>query len=357
MRTRQPALHVVWRPGETRVNPQGYFDNVYSTWAGAYGAIQRVRNKGQVILEVDDTMGACTMPSSAAEPGGVWDLTNVRLTCFTKGSSPGYTATILTLADGCKWYLDPAKGKVMRIDGENFNIVCNRTGPVIPIENIDLLLCGNRVRLCNTSAQALPMVARASGVGALNFVACSGNNAYGGIGDQVRCPAPVIDIRGGTFLFGGAHGFASDNAFTDSVGGGTLVFRMMSDAFTGGSYADQTYDYPGMAGATINFSVESRDRHKVSAVVTTTPYNATFNELVRVDSTGGVRTVNAPKANPAKGERLVVKDTGGAAGTNAITIAPQAGESIEAGSITTNGQCKTWVADGAGNWMLVAIST
>jgi len=338
------VTNIVFRPGD----PEGSRLNVHTTWEGAYAALESVRDLGIITLEFDDRFGACVMPA------GIWDFTNTHLTCFVKGSSPAYPATLLTLADGCKWAVDPAKTSVIVIEGENFNILSNRTGPVIPIEGINLLLVGNRVRLINTDPAALPMFVRGNTPGLVNFIGISGNNAYGGLGDGIACPAPLVDCRGGTALIGGPAGFVGDNAFTDSVGGGILFLRLMSDSFTGGSYPGQNYDFPAMAGATFVWSVEARDRHRVNTVVTTSPYNATWNELVRVDSTSGPFTVNAPRANPARGERLVVKDVGGAAGANNITVVGTGGDIVESNVISTNGQAKTWVSDGTGTWIHTA---
>jgi hypothetical protein len=74
-----------------------------------------------------------------------------------------------------------------------------------------------------------------------------------------------------------------------------------------------------------------------------------------VDSSTGAITVTAPTANPAQGETFTVKDVGNNASVNNITIAPTGTDTIDNGTITTNGGSKTWMTDGQGTWRLISV--
>lgn len=92
------------------------------------------------------------------------------------------------------------------------------------------------------------------------------------------------------------------------------------------------------------------------------PYFATYNQFVKVDTTLGTVVIIAPTANPAKGDFFAVKDFGGNADVNPITVLPASArppvalvpDTIESGVIANSKGCKTWVADSLGNWILQA---
>jgi hypothetical protein len=332
------VTQVVFRPGD----PDGTHANVFTTWQGAYDAISRARDLGQAYLEFDDRFSTpCHVPA------GTWDMTNIYWTSVTYSPS-----TAVELDDGASI----TTRTVLTIVGDTMRVISNRKGPVAPLVGVNMLLAGVRTRLLNTDPAALPMVVHDPNTAVTNYIVISGKTALGGLGDGPRLPAPLIDVRGGPFILAGGHGFASNNAFTDTHGGGNVLFRVLSDGFTGAAFgAEPAYDFPALVagGGHLNFSVESRERYSVKNPVTAATYNAVYNELVMADSSAVAVTVNAPRANPAKGERLVVKDVGGNAATNHITVAGTGGDTVEDATIVINGQAKTWVSDGAGKWMHV----
>lgn len=332
---------IVFRPGD----PAGSHDNVFTTWTETYAAIVRMRGRGRVMLEFDDSY---TTP--VVIPAGTWEMNGGDVYWDAYNESP---TCDVELADGCSITCDmpPGSQKVMTFTGTSLRLRSNRTGPIAPFVGISLVLIGNRCRILNTSASALPMIEVS---GANQFIAIAGNDSLGGIGDGIPAlPAPLIDLKGGSILIAGGHGFISDNALTDTVGGGTATIRVINDGFCGDG---QAYNFPGLAGSTLSFLLQTRDRYRMNSVVTSGPYAAGYNELVLVSTAGGAVTVNAPRARPSKGDRLVVKDSGGQAGTNNITIAPTGGDTIEGGTISTNNQCKMWVSDGAGKWWLTSVA-
>lgn len=340
-----PDNTVVFRPGD----PAGSHDNVYTTWTAVYGAIQRSHGLGRMTLQFDDTF---TTP--VVIPPGQWEMNGGDVYWNSYNNKP--TCTV-EFADGAQIVVEtplnalPTWQPIMELHGTNLRLVSNRVGPVAPFKGVSLVLVGNRVRLLNTMVSAKPMFE----VVGTNFIALAGNIALGGIGDSVPLPAPLIDLKGGTLIVAGGGGYISDNALTDSVGGGTVNIRVLSDTFGGGANA-QNYDFPGLVkgGATLNIIPETRDRGKVFKVVATPTYAAAYNEIVFVNSTANKVTITAPKAKPASGERLVVKDIAGAAG-HPIVVVPSDGDLVESG-IVDPFEAKTWASDGQGNWWLVAAS-
>jgi hypothetical protein len=81
-------------------------------------------------------------------------------------------------------------------------------------------------------------------------------------------------------------------------------------------------------------------------VVPGTPWEASYNEFVPVDTTGGAVTVNLPSAQRSFGERVTVKDVGGNAAVANITIASTYGDTIEGAVISTAFGSKTWICWG-----------
>jgi hypothetical protein len=336
---------VVFRPGD----PWGPHDNVFCSWNSAYTALQRMRGRGRVTLEFDDTF-----ISPIVIPAGRWEMNSGDVHWDSYNNKP--TCTV-ELADGAQIAIDapayalPGWQRVLTLVGTNLRIVSNRIGSVAPFVGVSFVLVGNRVRLINTSPLAKPMI---EVQGPNNFIAIAGNVALGGIGDSVALPAPLVDLRGGSLIVAGGGGYVSDNAFTDSVGGGAVNMRVMSDSFGGGNNA-QSHSFPGMVagGAALNYSIETRDRFRVFNIVvassTLTSYSATYNEMVLVNASAAAIVVRAPKSS--KGDRFAVKDVAGGGG---IEVVPSSeSEIVEAGTIDP-GQAKTWISDGHGAWWLVS---
>lgn len=340
---RDPVSTLVFRPGHRH----GRRLNVFTRWADVYAAVEKLRGLGALHLEFDDRFAPTRVPA------GTWIMNDVLWTHYNSGITP----TVVELDDGASIRVireGPTEEPVLTICGTNMIVRSNRKGPVAPFVGVNLVLSGTRTRIGNSDPLALPMFVATGN----NFIAISGTDALGGIGDGEACPAPVIDCAGHFVLIAGGHGFISDNALTDTAGGGSVVVRLLNDGFTGGSFPGQSYDFPALVagGGTLSLAVQSRDRHLVNARVTATPYDATFNEAVLVDTSALAITVNAPRANPARGERLVVKDVSGNAAAHNITVIGTGGDTVENGAIATNGQAKTWIADGAGTWVHIATS-
>jgi hypothetical protein len=321
---------IVYRPGD----PAGTRENVWTEWAGAYKAVEALRELGQVNLEFD-----ARFAPAVHIPAGTWLMNDV---IWTDTHRDG-VETRVVLDDGCSIQVTN-QGNTLQVVGDSLSIVSDRTGPVAPFAGVSLLFSGVRTRIYNTSAMALP--AFVVNAGALNFIGLK-DSPLGGIGNDAALAAPLIDVNGGTFVAVGFSGHVDDNAFT---GTGTVQLRELSDNFNGAIGAFENYNFPAFTGA-VQILVRSRDRHRIEGIVTAPTYNALYNELVRVNTNANEVTVTAPRASPAKGERLVVKDVGGNATINHITMAGSGGDTVEDSVISINGQAKMWVSDGIGHWL------
>ncbi len=97
----------------------------------------------------------------------------------------------------------------------------------------------------------------------------------------------------------------------------------------------------------------------VTAAAFPAGYNASYNEFVPVDPTGGAVLINAPDAKRSFGDRITLKDVAGTASpVNSITLATTFGNTIDSPAITTPGGSKTWACcdptTGVGVWHLIS---
>lgn len=328
------TLGICWSPG----NPLGDHDNVYTTWAGAFAALDALRDNPQVWLVVDDRYGATIIPP------GTWDLGSPYI--ITDVSKDGIPVD-LYLADGAS-ILAASIGNIVSFQTSNMRVISNRVGPIPPFKGVNAIAMGNRTRFCNTLPGVLPMFEHSGNPGDTNFIALSGSNSFGGVGDGAALPSPLIDVKGQAWLLGGGAGFVGDNAFTDSVGGGIILMRLINDGFTGGSYPGQTYAFPAFeaAGGTYSWLVQHRDRHFVTGPSAGPTITAVYNNLVLANTAANAIAVNLPRARPAKGERVTIVDSGNNAATNNITATGTGGDVVQNPVINTNGGHGTWVCDG-----------
>ena len=357
----EPVTTIVFRPGD----PAGSRDNVYVTWAETYAALQALQERGIVYLEFDTRFSPTVEPStgirSAVIPPGVWNMNNVVWTHTMLGPfNP--QRTFVELADGAQIVFSNGF-TTLRILGWNLTVFSNRTGPVAPFTNINVILDGTRSQLRNTLLVpgALPLWE----ITTIASLVISGSNNLGGLGGggtsgNPASVSPVVDVApGATFLVSGGAGFVKDNVLT---GGGDVTIVARDDSFNGNSNAAENFVFPAFTGF-LDRPTAHRDRWFIDPVVvdaTFSPWDAFLNELVRADTSSGPSPiVNAPQATPGtQGERFSVIDyTGGASGINPILIQSAFGDTIDSPIITVPGQSKTWVSDGAGRWMLHSTST
>lgn len=104
--------------------------------------------------------------------------------------------------------------------------------------------------------------------------------------------------------------------------------------------------------------VKNEDALGLAVQLITGPGTVTATRsIVAVNTAGGATTVTLPTSWVTDGALVLVKDGGGAAGTNAITIETQGAETIDGettASIATNYGGMLLAANGT-NWLVIAI--
>lgn len=86
-----------------------------------------------------------------------------------------------------------------------------------------------------------------------------------------------------------------------------------------------------------SFERATIEREPRKSVITANTTVSDLGYLYPVDTNGGTVTVTLASSMVSDGSKLVVKDEGGLAGTNAITIATGGSENIDGGTTATIG--------------------
>jgi len=143
-------------------------------------------------------------------------------------------------------------------------------------------------------------------------------------------------------------------ALSDGAGGvDTLEVRLLQSLNVNGNDIED--------GATTVWSSSdgwvprtSVDDQIVRSSTKTTAYTTADEELIPVDTTGGAVTITLASADVSSGNEIIIKDVGGTASTNNITVATEGSETIDAnGSITIDVDYGSIVVVGDGtNWDL-----
>jgi hypothetical protein len=344
-----------YRPGATGVNAPG--GNVFTDWTLLMAALDATKHFGERRVVFDNSF-----QNPAPIPAGIWDVTGHRWT-------NGPRRTFVEILNGAQFVIDPptaAGPNRLVIDGSGvFSFRYDGVGPIVPFDGIDILCPGESALFGNTNPAAGPMF-RVQG---LNSIVLSGACILGGYGDYPSglLAAPVVDLNGGELFIQGGAGQIANGFATDLSGGpGGLVLANVYNSLTGDFDAglrDQ-WNAPALfaAGGAVFFDfVSDAVRYRVDpfflglpVVPATSPWEASYNEFVPVDTTLGGVTVNLPSAQRSFGERLTVKDVVGNAAVNPITIASTYGDAIEGVSavIETAFGSKTFVCWGPGTWSL-----
>lgn len=365
-----PLTSIVFRPGSPAVNGKS---NVYNTWASAYAAVQSVAQRGAVNLQFDARFSTTVEPTSLEKscviPAGVWNMENVTWTQFM--FSPLFERVFVELADGCSIVMDTLQS-TLKIAGGNLTVFSNRTGPICPLVDVNLILSGTRTELRNTLLVpgALPMI-KIGLDGAVQII-IDGSNSGGGIGGggftgNPPSVSPVIDVAGQFLIIQGGAGHLKDNSITDSVGGGFSYLWAKDDNFNGSPNAAENFSFPELTPGAFWIDAQHRARRYVEDLggapvdPSFSPWAAFYNEMVPCDPTvgGGVAAVEviAPSAS-IWGEQFTVKDfLGNASAGDTILISALPGESLDGAAsqtINTPFGSRTYTSNGYGTWMLQA---
>jgi hypothetical protein len=358
------GFHLVFRPGATDADAAGKY--VFTDWNALYDMIEELRPYGEITLEFDgrfsndlDSRGfrACLIPARSDGQGGFlnWDMSFVKWYGQIFSFPPVFdNIPIIIFADNCTIEnLSEIGGFSMELwhDGEVNSPIIWSTGTI----SCRVFFMGNT----NPDAKAIIIGDTTEGFA---FISLAGGNFR--IGPQSgAAAAPLFDINGlGFFGVQDVAAQYTDNCFGDTVGGGFL--QVFNDNDGGVQGADFTYDFPELdsAGSTFLLTNNNHIRNRIFPIVTPaeSPYTARFNEVVRVNTTAGPVTVNLPDQHGrAVGEGVTVKDVGGNAAVNNITVAAVGTNTIDGGATDTIAAAKgfrKYVSDGegAGDYMLVA---
>lgn len=355
--TSAPVPHFVFRPGA----PGGAKGNVYTDWVELYDALQASKDQGIRYLEFDSKFSPVLGPTGIPAcriPAGTWDMLDVIWTVLEPVQLPPVVITFEDFAFITNLQL---------CHGFQCQVIHNGTAhSPIRLGSRIFEVDGGFWHFFNTVPGAKPVFKVDSGVPTTTmFIGGGGNVSTFGRSSGTNpiptaTPAPVIDINGSVLTIGLVSGAIGAKSVTDSSSGalGTLVVHPRDDAANAG------WDFGVPSTVTVLVRLNSHPLNIIRTPLVSVPvYNATYNELVLV-KTDVARTVQLPSAKPCTGERVTVKDATGGASSNPIMILPVVGQLVEdvglapgsSAIISTSYRSKTWVADGAGNWRLVAVA-
>lgn len=93
----------------------------------------------------------------------------------------------------------------------------------------------------------------------------------------------------------------------------------------------------------------------VNVDYTNNPYNAKNGDVILVDSSIAPIVINAPSASApgSINDTFTVKNFKGGCSTHGITVVPDGTDVIESPTIDADKVSKTWISDGAGNWVII----
>ena len=247
-------------------------------------------------------------------------------------STTGASAGIL-LGGDVQWYRDTAN--VMRTpDALVVDGISTLTGAVTATAGVTATTGGFTATAGNIVATAGNITAT---VGTLSIASTSTLTG-------------LVTATGGITTATGSYTTTSSGGFTAS-GSGALSLGSGNMSTTSGNLVVTA------GTSTLGGKVTMSAGQKVAVSATKTAnYTVALatDYIVRVDSTGGIFTISLPSGHTA-GDTVTIKDVTGSAGTNNVTIDPNAAELIDGLStfvITVNYQAVTAVSDGT-NWFIV----
>jgi hypothetical protein len=195
-------------------------------------------------------------------------------------------------------------------------------------------------------------------------VTCSGTGAFFKASDTGGIPiialfnaslittgsTPAIDVAAAGVIFGIAGlDFSSLQQNTvKGVAGSSLVLGILS------SSAVLSEQQPAFLGA-LDPASQTIVRFFPSSIITSSN-SAQPNQVSRCDTTGGVLTITLPSAFDLRGEMIFVKDVGGAAAANPITVVPSGADTIDgspSATISANKGALALISDGVNDWMII----
>jgi len=344
-----PAPTFVFRPNMA----EEASGNVYKDFRLLEQAAKSV--EGEKIIFFEDDGGFIVIP------GETYDMSNcVWRFCLSQATDYNtLLPKVVLLLDGCK--LNRLR-RLESLGGANAVVSTSSTSVIddfqtdIATQTFDpFFLNGNAVFLASsTPAAAAPMIRIPAGKRA----AINTEGSISGFSGNV-ISVPTIEVEAGAelILFNEDGGVLGENQIT---GGGDVKLNTFHPPSWGPNYyngalpAQYSCDHAGHTGAWITYASSTPPCFAPTAdLAAAVPYGS----VAKVDTMGGgPYEVLLPKAARRPGVTLVVKDIGGNAAVNNITITPFAGDTIDGAvsqTISANWGKMTLVSDDGTSWYII----
>lgn len=213
------------------------------------------------------------------------------------------------------------------------------------------------------AAFTLPGLIQPSAAGVIFFAIASASQGF-----LLNGAAQPAMWGGGStgFLVGGAFGlysaqfgnFKADALAPWNMNGNPLNLDTDLDSFIYAAVDDQIQFATSATDRMIINNTDTRTVHGrrlARAAYSSTSNIAVTDDYVGADSSGGAITLTLQSVAALSGKRYIIKDEGGSAASNNITIATQGSETIDGAStfvINTSYMSKTVISDGS-DWFLI----
>ena len=225
------------------------------------------------------------------------------------------------------------------------------------------LFCDGTQWLSNSKSEAHSVLTNTTAVSAATYavLVTDLNILVDTAGNAVEVDLPAVALSTGrTLVIKDEGGLAATNAITIDPNASETLDGSATSATITTNFGFMTLYCDGTQWITTSKS----EAHSVltnTTAVSTTPYVVLVTDLnLLVDTTGLAIEIDLPAVATSTGRTLVIKDEGGVAATNAITIDPNASETIDGSStsvvLATNFGYLELYCDGT-QWLSLSSST
>jgi len=322
---------------------------------------------GQVIVSNGTTFAMETLALGTQVTGQLEDLSDVD----SSTNSPQSTANLGFISDGDGTYsfaamdlstnvggdlgdLDDVtavattSGQVLMADGSNFIMKAIALGDEVTGQLEDL---SDVDGITNSPQSTAGLALRSDGDGTYSFAALDlAINVGGDLGDLDNVTA-VATTSGQVLMADGSNFIMKAIALGDEVTG-QLEDLSDIDSSTNSPLSTADLSLVSDGDGTYSFKEIISAQKAVSAV--SASLTGVVQTMYLCDTSGGAFTVTMPAAHAA-GDTILVKDSGGASQTNAITLATAGADTIDGAasdSIQSNYGAVELISDGT-NWFIV----
>ena len=324
---------LIYRPGSGLAGP-----TVFDSWAALIAQLAALRawnnGSGSYTILFDDSI-----TSPAPVPAGAYDMTNV------VWSGRSLVPTFATVAEGAIF---------TQLRHITFSLQVTFTGTTPPVSDFGT---------SPFESFALDAGAAIACVGTGPFLRnTAASFAIVALRDGARIPfggTQVLDIAtaapGAGLMIVGFSGATLESNVVSGIAGAMARLVWLS------SSAQLSEDQPAFTGVggVLDPANDTRRRRFPTPVITFDTF-VDPNVVARVDTTGAPVTITLPPAFNNRGLSVVVKDIGGQAAANNITIAPQGSDTVDGGFaqfIAVARGSLTFTSDGVSDWLITAQSS